>query len=819
MSLHRLLFAALTGLLTTLGATAQQPTWTLPLPSGETLQATACTDAIFRIRISPSGEFPETLMERYGILKTDWPALTARSLNTETTFTIATATHALCIDKATGAFSLKDLSGNTLVSSVSFAPGGSDLSQRLCDVIMAKYGNLKVQRNSPIIGDDDGTLSEKDKTEAGDPAKSCVIRIALQPGERFYGGGSTSREHIQHRGEILRMWATYQRTEIPMPFMMSSRGWGIYSNSTRKSYFDVGASEADWLNIYTTAPEADFFLMAGGDMPGVLNAYTLLTGRNYLLPKWAYGFCFGPNMKENQWDILRDAVSLREMGMPGDVMWLEPQWMSKHYDFSTAKKWNYDKFTPEFYWKENKPGKKYYPSLFIGKLRDMGYHLGLWVCEEYDLSIAEEDALPGATPSGQEHWMDHLKQFVDMGAEGFKLDPARTLDEHLYRKYYNGHPDKEMHNLGQVLLPKQMNRMYREHTGKRGWYHYCGGWSGTQHWGASTSGDNGGGKVALFDQLNLGMSGYMNTSCDVMFVDRDQEMQSLHFGTFLPWLQVNSWCSMMHPFYYTGKERETYLNCIRLRYELMPYVYSTAIEGVLTGMPMVRSMPLVFPDDRKVDDLWEQYMFGPSLCVGIFTDEIYLPAGEWTDFWTGRIFQSKGETVRLPYPDDRAGLLFVRGGAIIPMAPGLTQIGTEPLKALTVHVWPSGDSSYTMYDCDAESYGYEEGRIARSRFDCSASRRSVTFTVSPVEGSFENMPPDRDLTLVFHLDRKPAKVLLAGKKTTLWSWTPVGDVSGAAPTSSTKMASAAAPTSGAGTLTLSLPDRSVRSRQSVTLQF
>ena len=169
----------------------------------------------------------------------------------------------------------------------------------------------------------------------------------------------------------------------------------------------------------------------------------------------------------------------------------------------------------------------------------MGYHLGLWVCEEYDLSITEEDEIAaslGLPQSGQEHWMDHLTTFIDMGVEGFKLDPARTLDEHTYRKYHNGRQDKEMHNLNQVLLPKQLSSMYRKHTGKRGWCHYCAGWSGTQHWGASTSGDNGGGKVALFDQLNLGNSGYMNTSCDVMFVPRDEMMQSLNIGTFLPWI-------------------------------------------------------------------------------------------------------------------------------------------------------------------------------------------------------------------------------------------------------------------------------------------
>ena len=740
------------------------------LPARDTLQITACSDAIFRIRISPSGEFPESLMERYGILKTDWQKPKTVERRDAASWTISTATHSLRVDTATQTFTLLDASGKVLVEGISFHPGGSPISRELRDSIEIQYGGIVTRRNGGIIGDDDGSLSEMDKTEGGDPLKSHVLRIPIKADERFYGGGSTSREHIQHRGERLRMWATYQRTEIPMPFMMSSEGWGIYSNSTRKSYFDVGRLEKDAFSIYTTEPSADFYLIAGDDMPAVLNGYTLLTGRNYLLPRWAYGFCFGPNMKEDQWNILSDARSFRDMGMPCDVFWLEPQWMSKHYDFSTAKNWNYEKFSPEYSWRENDPVKRYNPSLFIGRMRDMGLHLGLWICEEYDLSIAEEDALPGAKPSGLEHWMDHLKTFITMGAEGFKLDPARTLDEHTYRHYYNGRPDKEMHNLNQVLLPKQMNLTYREHTGKRGWYHYCAGWSGTQHWGASTSGDNGGGKTALFDQLNLGNSGYMNTSCDVMHVARDLEMQSMHFGAFLPWLAVNSYAHFYHPFYFTGKEREIYLKCIKLRYELLPYIYSAAIEGALTGMPMVRSMPLVFPQDRAVDDLWTQYMFGNNLLVGIFTDEIYLPEGVWTDAWTGEKIVSKGESVRRPYPDDRAGLLFIREGAIIPTMEVRDHIGTEPVKALTVKVWPHGDSAYTLYDCDAESYGYEKGLVASTKFSCSESGKSVTLSVFPVEGSFENMPAARDYTFCVALGRKPSKVLVGGQKQKDWTY-------------------------------------------------
>ena len=727
---------------------AAQPT---KLPDGRYMKIETCSDNIVRVRVSSSADFPESLMERYGVLKKDWEGGSALKIVGEG-------------DK----LSLRASDGRVIIEEIGLEAPGSGLCRALADTMNRRFGGIKTQRNSPIIGDDDGSLSEMDKTEGGDPAKSSVVRIRLKDGERFYGGGSTSREHIQHRGEILRMWATYQRTEIPMPFLMSSEGWGVYSNSTRKSYFDVGCTDGKYLNIYTVDTDIDIFLFVGRDMPSILDAYTLLTGRNYLLPKWAYGLCFGPNMREDQWDILADAIRFREAGVPCDVFWLEPQWMSKHYDFSTSKSWNYDKFTPEYFFRQGKYPKMYYPNLFIGRLNKLGAHLGLWLCEDYDLSVAEEDAL--GAESGQEHWMDHLKPFVDLGVEGFKLDPARTLDEHTYRKYYNGRADKEMHNLNQVLLPKQLNLMYREHTGKRGWQHYCGGWSGTQHWGASTSGDNGGGKTALFDQLNLGMSGYMNTSCDVMFVPEEEEMQSLHFGTFLPWLQINSWCSMMQPFYYASAEREIYRKYIRLRYDLLPYVYSLAIEGALSGMPMVRSMPLVFPEDRNVDDMWTQYMFGPYLCVGIFTNEIYLPEGEWTDAWTGERIVSRGETVRREYPSDRAGLLFVREGAIIPTAPSYENIGKEPYKAVTVHVFPHGDSSYTMLDCDAESYGYEKGLVAATRFDSSESGKKVLFTVNPVSGSFENMPSERSWTVVFHLERKPSKVLLGGAKTKDWTW-------------------------------------------------
>lgn len=750
------------------------PTHKVKINDGLTVSVEACSESIFRIKVSPRKDFTESLMERYELIKTDWSEVKTDISDKGGVWTLKTPEYSLAINKKTGVMTVKDAKGGKVIREVRFLPEKEGLCGEMRSFINEKYADLKVADNGGgIIGDDNGKFGEVDKHEIPAADAVSILSFSMEDGERFYGGGSTSRDHIQHRGEFLRMWTTYQQTEIPMPFMMSSRGWGVYNNSTRKSFFDIGNQQKSKFNIINTFDEADFFLMMGKDMPAILNEYTLVTGRTYVLPKWAYGLCFGPNMREEQFDILNDAVRFRQFDVPCDVFWLEPQWMEKRYDFSTKKKWNYDRFSPEPYWLQDQYPKTMHNRLFIGKLRSMGFHLGLWLCEEYDLSIQEEDIIAertGGKLSGQEHWMDHLTVFMDQGVEGFKLDPARTIDNHTNWEYYNGRTDKEMHNLNQVLLPKQMRELGRKYNGKRTWHHYCGGWSGTQRWTASTSGDNGGGKTALYDQLNLGMSGFLNTSCDVMSVPRELEMQGLHFGLFLPWVQINSWFSMMHPFYYAKEEQDIYRFYVKLRYSLAPYIYSMALEAAQNGMPIVRSMPLCFPDDRNCDDMTYQYMFGDNFCVGIFTNEIYLPKGTWTDAWSGEKIVSKGETFTREYPSDRAGLLFIREGAIIPTQPDVEYLGARPFDRVILKVYPHGDSAYTMLDDDGESYEYENGGVASTLFESHEKDGGVEVVVNPVQGSFKGMPSEREYSFRIQRDSRPASVSLNGTAVQDWTY-------------------------------------------------
>ena len=750
------------------------PAHKVKINDGLTVSVEACSESIFRIKVSPRKDFTESLMERYELIKTDWSEVKTDISDKGGVWTLKTPEYSLAINKKTGVMTVKDAKGGKVIREVRFLPEKEGLCGEMRSFINEKYADLKVADNGGgIIGDDNGKFGEVDKHEIPAADAVSILSFSMEDGERFYGGGSTSRDHIQHRGEFLRMWTTYQQTEIPMPFMMSSRGWGVYNNSTRKSFFDIGSQQKTKFNIINTFDEADFYLMMGKDMPAVLNEYTLVTGRTYVLPKWAYGLCFGPNMREEQFDILNDAVRFRQFDVPCDVFWLEPQWMEKRYDFSTKKKWNYDRFSPEPYWLQDQYPKTMHNRLFIGKLRSMGFHLGLWLCEEYDLSIQEEDIIAertGGKLSGQEHWMDHLTVFMDQGVEGFKLDPARTIDNHTNWEYYNGRTDKEMHNLNQVLLPKQMRELGRKYNGKRTWHHYCGGWSGTQRWTASTSGDNGGGKTALYDQLNLGMSGFLNTSCDVMSVPRELEMQGLHFGLFLPWVQINSWFSMMHPFYYAKEEQDIYRFYVKLRYSLAPYIYSMALEAAQNGMPIVRSMPLCFPYDRNCDDMTYQYMFGDNFCVGIFTNEIYLPKGTWTDAWSGEKIVSKGETFTREYPSNRAGLLFIREGAIIPTQPDVEYLGARPFDRVILKVYPHGDSAYTMLDDDGESYEYENGGVASTLFESHERDGGVEVVVNPVQGSFKGMPSEREYSFRIQRDSRPASVSLNGAAVQDWTY-------------------------------------------------
>ena len=750
-------------------------TLTIQLKNKNYLSVQACSDKIFRIRVYAESAPGPSQMERYGILKSDWGDVNP-TFKKEKNFTvIQSVKYQITLNRESGNISIKDLKGKTVISSINiYHKTNLPITKDFSESIEKYYAGEK--HGEGIIGDKNYL---KDTTGSNTIARNMMpslLEVQLASDERFYGGGSTSRKNIQHRGEILRMWATYQKTEIPMPFLMSSEGWAIFNNTTSLNYFDVGRFEKDRLFIYNANGDMDFYLMLGSSMQEAISLYTTITGKPYLLPEWAYGLAFGGNMMEDQMGVMNDAVRFRDEKIPCDIYWLEPQWMAKYYDFSTSKSWDLKKFPAEPYWEEKNPKKYEHPLLFISKLHKLGFKLALWLCIDHDLSVAEEDHLAeksGKPQSGQEHWFSHLTKFIDQGVDGFKLDPGRTLDEHPDRKYYNGLTDREMHNLNQVLLPKQMYETFRNHKGIRSFHHYCAGYAGAQHWGASTSGDNGGGKDALFDQLNLGLSGFVNTSADVMEVNDTKA--GIHMGFFLPWVQVNSWYALHHPWYLSPVEKETFRFYDQLRHNLIPYIYSAALEGSQTGMPVLRAMPLVFPDDRKADNMIYQYMFGENLLVGVFSDSIYLPQGTWINYWNGDKLTG-GNTVHCNVPENRGGLLFIKSGAILPFQKTMNWIGEFPKDTLFLKIYPEGHSSYTLWEDDGKTFEYEKGNIAKTLFECNNAERETDFTIFPSQGSYSGIDNNKTYHLELNIPEKPSKVLVNDRLVENWKYSESGKV-------------------------------------------
>lgn len=750
-----------------LATSAPAQVFDIALGSGAKMRVEACNSDIFRIQITEEKDFPESLMLRYGIFRSEWDGAGASFEEDGTKAVVKTADNLLTIDKSTGVASLADAAGNTVIESVEYITAKDPVMASLAEKYNAQFRHLNESVN--IIGSDHWEQNVDAGVDVTDVSRTSALRFSLKEGERLYGGGSVSRAHLQHRGEVLRIFTTYANTENVNPFMMNTGGWGVLNNTTNVSFFDCGVSEPDKLLAYNTVKSADFYLMGGDGMMEILRRYHEIAGNNYLLPRWAYGCCFGPHLNSDGFVFMNEAVKFMEQDYPMDMMWVEPQWMETYYDWTINKKWDYKKFPGQPYWYSNETVNGEHGGSFISRMHALGYKICLWLNIDTDLSVMEEDRLArenGGKLSGQVNWFDHLRKFLGNGVDGFKLDPGQTVDRHPYRKYYNGYTDAEMHEVNQVLLPKQFLAMNRDFRPTRSFHHYCGGFAGTQHYTAATTGDSGGGVAVLYDQLNLQMSGYNNTSCDVA-----ASTDGLHMGIFLPWMQINSWYSFKEPWYQPLEAQVVYRNYLQLRNRMVPYTYSGALKGSVDGDPVMMPMPLAFPDDRNCDDLANEYMYGGDMLITVFTDTVYLPEGNWFDFWTNKKIKSAGESIPAEFDKTQyGGPVYIREGAIIPFQHVARHACERPLDTIVLNVWPADKGEYTFWEDDGVSYAHEQGAIAKTRFSYEKKRRTLKMFVDPVEGSFEGMHTSRVYEVKVTLKRAPRKIRVGGRKVRNFEW-------------------------------------------------
>lgn len=587
------------------------------------------------------------------------------------------------------------------------------------------------------------------------------IRLPLDPGERLYGMGDESRDCLEKHGKVAVIKQENVHSYGPVPYLMSSRGWAVLVNCTYAHTFDIAAAEPDVLSVSGDKGALDLIVFCGQNLREALFLAGKVMGRPVMLPKGAYGLTFVLNEEATARTLLDDALRFREREIPCDILGLEPSWMSKHYDDTTEKRWNAERFPLPYWLPENYSGTW----SFIWNLKQMGRMLSLWLCCSYDLFWKEEEdsfldqnkdyadaaindrhltggsRMDKVTKPG-EAWFEHLKKFVDNGAEAFKLDGAMQVIPFPDRLWAGRYTDDEIRNLYPVVYAKQMKEGYAAHTGKRAMIYTCGTYPGTQKYAATWAGDTGCDTAVLLSLMNFAMCGHSNASFDMSCDDK----RKIHFGFLAPWSQHLGWANWQYPWYCGEEFEECYRWYAKLRSKLFPYIYSYARVANATSMPILRPLSLQYPETGRYDTVYNEYMLGDAFLVSVFDNNLQLPEEEdWFDFFTGVKYTGPKAFTYTPEGVSGGGI-FVKAGSIVVMQDWAHSLRDYRPDTLYVHVYPGKDASFTLYEDDYTTYGYEKGESAETHMTLTDNVLRITAR----EGGYPGMPAPVSYRILWH---------------------------------------------------------------------
>ncbi len=619
----------------------------------------------------------------------------------------------------------------------------------------------------------------------GDTAAETVFE-AFDPDEDWMGFGDQTRDRLFHRGFRIECEVDDVVSYLPVPWFMSTRGYGILVNTTHHVTFDMASAEPGRFGWLDRSGVVDFYVIAAPDFKSLLRRYLALTGNPELPPLWSFGLWYICRTQADADEVMRNAVDFRREQLPCDVIGLEPGWMQKDYDLSCDKNWNKARFDLDEW---QKTGKHH----FIRALKRMGFHLELWLCCDYDLGFEEErrrgrNAVAAPLTEAEilarrkdididghlgepilfdkitrpgEAWFEHLKQFVDWGADFFKQDGAFQVCFHPDRFWRGSRmTDEEMHNLYPLLYSRQMKEGLEEYTGKRGVVFTVAGWVGFQHYCGTWTGDTGGRIETLGAMLNTAIVGHSWCTNDL----EATEAEGIHFGYLLPWSQINSWTYFRMPWVQGDALLAMHRFYAQFRAQLVPYLYSYARCAAQGGAPLLLPLALEFPGDRECRKILHEYLLGRDLLVGIYRKEMYFPAGEWRDFWTGEIIVSQGEFRIVDWPADRGGALYLRRGALVPLGPVMAYRGERELDAMTLWCFPGAadHAECELYEDDGVSFAYRDGGYALTRIAMHREADRLRLSILPPEGEAKFVPAARNWQLVICLPRAPRAVRVDG---------------------------------------------------------
>jgi alpha-D-xyloside xylohydrolase len=505
----------------------------------------------------------------------------------------------------------------------------------------------------------------------------------------------------------------------------------------------------------------DYYFLYGPNLNTVVSEYRDATGEAPLFPKWAYGFWQCRERYSSEQQILETAAEFRKRHIPVDTFVQDWLYWDKYG-------WNAMKFDETHY-----PD----PAGMMDALHKENIHLVISVWPKFgtqtDVYKQLESAsalIPGETPT-HERWLDAFNpkgqslfwQDIDKGLfryglDGWWLDASEPEFDPLRGQMTHLGPGDFIKNAYPLYETTAVYQGQRATTNdKRVVILTRSAFIGQQrNSAASWSGDISGNWATLRRQipagLNFSMSGlpYWTTDVGGFFRPDDQYTSDAYHELLIRWFEYGTFCPLFRIHGYKsetemwkfGPQVERVLHRYDdLRYRLMPYIYSAAWDITSQGGTMMRALPLEYPNDVKVRNISDQFLFGPSLLInpiteaGATTRAVYLPAGSaWFDFWTGKKSEG-GQTIQAEAPIDRMPI-FAKAGSIVVLGP-IVDSTRDKEDPTDIRIYPGQDGHFLLYDDEGDSYRYEKGSYATLSLDWNDRMHSLS--LGKRQGQFPGM--------------------------------------------------------------------------------
>lgn len=613
------------------------------------------------------------------------------------------------------------------------------------------------------IGDAPLAIDPKDvKTEVVDG--KTYIRFPLDKDEKIFGLGLNFKT-IEQRGRVMRLHVDHYggsdngRTHAPIPFFVSSKGYGALINSARYIDVWVGTSvrqdssnppvakdrntDKDWtaqpysdnLEFLIPAEGAEVIVFSGKTMLDVVRRYNLYNGGGCLPPKWGLGFWHRVPSLFTDTEIEREVQEFRDKGFPLNVVGLEPGWMTASYP--CTYEWDNTRFPN--------------PQAFTKKMKESNIQTNLWMNpyispkgELYDRIkpyTSSHTVWCGIVPDymmseAQRILIDHFKKHqLNLGVSGYKMDENDGYDSWLWpdvASFPSGTSAEQMRQIYGSLMQKVTTQMYKDEN-KRTYGLVRAANAGTTSFPYVIYNDYYNHHDFITALVNSSFIGVLWTPEVRASRTSEEWLRRMQTVCFSPLAMLNAWADGTKP--WTFPEVAESVKAISLlRMQLIPYLYTAFADYTFKGTPPVRAMNLEegYNMDEKMlqvsfdatnnpyalaikKEVKDQFMVGNSLLVApLFEGEkerkVILPKGKWYDFYTGE-FAGEGEIISVSPGLDKIPV-YVKDGGIVPMFPPIRQIDNKQYP-LEVRHYGNAPGIYDLYDDDGETFNYQKGEFVR----------------------------------------------------------------------------------------------------------